>query len=233
MDRQEFDRFTRRLAAVGPRREVLKRLAACSAAGLAFAIDRSGRAQVGDKVVVCHRTGSETNPVIQIVVSTSAIPAHEAHGDAIAPDFASDPNNCGGCGVVCVSGETCHGGQCESVQTCTAFILSGGPSPDETIGVDDDLTLYLNGTPIFINDDGFASELPPIYFSAQNGDELRVVATDVDPFCRGIDPLYLHCAATGAVQVLDADGQSDGCVTPGTRPPNFVFYDQIFTIAVP
>ncbi len=45
--------------------------------------------------------------------------------------------------------------------------------------------------------------------------------------------LLVHCATTGATQVLDADGQIDGCEFPITRPANFVFYDQTFTIAVP
>ena len=59
---------------------------------------------------------------------------------------------------------------------------------------------------------------------------MRVVATDVDPSCRAVDPLYLHCATTGAVLALDADGQDDGCGYPIARPANYVFYDQTFTI---
>jgi hypothetical protein len=199
-----------------------------------FAVYASGATEASAGVVVCHRTKSAASPVVQIEVSEAAVPAHQAHGDAINPDFSSDPANCSACGVACTGEDTCQAGQCESATPCTDFILSGGTSQGETIGVDDDLTLELNGTPIFVNSDGFATELAPIQFSAAEGDSLRIVATDVDPYCRGIDPLYLHCVTTSGIQVLDADGQMDGCSPPNPpRPANYVFYDQTFVIDVP
>ena len=33
------------------------------------------------KVSVCHRTGSQTNPYVLTTISTSALPAHQQHGD--------------------------------------------------------------------------------------------------------------------------------------------------------
>lgn len=33
----------------------------------------------GEKITICHATGSETNPYVEITISVSALPAHENH----------------------------------------------------------------------------------------------------------------------------------------------------------
>ena len=107
--------------------------------------------------------------------------------------------------------------------------LSGGTSPDETIGVDDDLEVRLNDTtpPLFVDDNEFATENDPIEFTAAQGDKLRVIASNSTIFGANaqIEPLYLHCDATGAYQVLDADGFG-----PTSAAHGAVFYDETFTI---
>ena len=41
--------------------------------------------EYGQKVTICHRTASETNPSNTITISSNALPAHLAHGDTVGP----------------------------------------------------------------------------------------------------------------------------------------------------
>jgi hypothetical protein len=115
---------------------------------------------------------------------------------------------------------------------CANAVLSGGPDPAETIGVDDDITVYLNGNVIFTENNQFAQETPPIALGAvSNGDLIRVTANDSTIFGgnRQIEPIYLHCLTTGAVQVLDADGFHDP--DQNHPPSDDTFYDETFVVA--
>ncbi len=128
MDDQGFDRLARAVAAGHSRRAVVKVLV--SAAGGLLAVWGGRRAgAAGDKVPICHLTGSETNPVVLIEVGADAVPAHEAHGDAINPDFGSDPEHCGGCGKSCGAGQACVNGSCQG--TCLEFGAFCDPANNE------------------------------------------------------------------------------------------------------
>jgi hypothetical protein len=41
--------------------------------------------QYGQKVTICHHTGSRSNPHRTITVSRNALPAHTRHGDTVGP----------------------------------------------------------------------------------------------------------------------------------------------------
>ena len=109
-------------------------------------------------------------------------------------------------------------------RTCRRFVLSGGPSPDDDIFVDDDLTVRRNGAPIFVDGDGNTTySIAPIRFTARAGDRLRIVARDFGG-CRKLDPLYLHCRTGGTARQL-----SDGVDTCSARPPG-VFFNKRYVI---
>jgi hypothetical protein len=108
-----------------------------------------------------------------------------------------------------------------------AFVLSGGPSPTDPLGVDDDLNVHLNGTSI--REDSTPGEAngnnPPVEFVAKNGDELRIEAVNAAAPCHQRSPLYLHRVSDGAVQVIDQN-EIRSC----NNEPSGVFYDETVKI---
>lgn len=115
MDPRHFDDLVKRLAVGTTRRNALKVFGGGIMAGTLGRL-RSSTADAAPqgKVGICHLTGSASNPVVFITVSANAIPAHQAHGDVINPDFQNDPANCGGCLISCDDGDPC------TIDTCVA-----------------------------------------------------------------------------------------------------------------
>jgi hypothetical protein len=94
LDGQRLDAFTRTFA-------LSRRRAAKTALGAVLAAVGAGAVDAKDTLVgICHRTGKAPDAYDYISVSPDAVAAHRAHGDIIAPDFANDPANCGGCARV-------------------------------------------------------------------------------------------------------------------------------------
>jgi hypothetical protein len=113
----------------------------------------------------------------------------------------------------------------EPQPACSAWIISGGPNPTTRIEVDDDLWIYhraaLGKQTLLIGDNnGLASSLAAVSFSAQVGEEIAILAKDVNAACRSLSPLWLHCATTGQKRMI-YEGNTDGCA-PGRQPSYFV-----------
>jgi hypothetical protein len=98
MDTNRFDGLTRTLAATGSRRRVL---AAALAGGLFTALGGRRAGAAGEKVTLCHRTDSATNPFVLIEVSGDAIAEHTAHGDFLYTDEPCQEHICGDCAPEC------------------------------------------------------------------------------------------------------------------------------------
>jgi hypothetical protein len=121
-------------------------------------------------------------------------------------------------------------GPCPKTQpvVCSSWVLSGGASVSTPIVVDDDLQVMLNGLVIGDDNNGLASTLPPLPFTAQVGDTLAVIARDAQASCRSLSPLWLHCATTGQKRQL-SPGNNDGCA-PGRTPGTF--FSEVFTVSL-
>lgn len=94
--------------------------------------------------------------------------------------------------------------------------------------MDDDLWVYVNGSPVFEDTSGTADDFPPIEIPAEVGDRLRIVAQDTFGICRGLSPrLSLYRVDAGTFQLLR--GYEGACYgdEEGT-----VFYDETFTVGV-
>lgn len=107
----------------------------------------------------------------------------------------------------------------DDLRTCEQWLLTGGPSLDTPIEVDDDLTVYLNDHPIFEDADGTTNIFSQLPFGARNGDQLTVVARDQGS-CRKIGALWLHCVTGGEPRFLTG-GLDDGCDPDRAAPENF------------
>ncbi len=111
------------------------------------------------------------------------------------------------------------------------YTLSGGPSPETPLVVDDDLEVLVNGKTVFLDNDNVSTRDgrtiwngAPITFVASSGDALRIRATNPGGVDSELSPLYLH---VNAQFVKLSDG------VPKTPSDVFVFFDETFNISIP
>lgn len=113
----------------------VSRLGLGASVALLFATVGSATAAPVPKVTICHVPPGNPAAVQLITVGAPAVPAHLAqHGDAtcldgdsdccadadgaVCTNLQDDPSNCGACGTVCPSGQTCTAGACVATSTC-------------------------------------------------------------------------------------------------------------------
>ena len=189
----------------------------------------------GEKILVCHATGSASNPWDLIEISVYAQAAHEAHGDVISPDFENDSSNCGGCGIVCDTGYVCESRAC-APRTCTNTVLSGNADGSAPVCVDERVTVHVSGDLAYQRASTANCSTGPVELGpVTTGDSIQVVANNgsEDDFACGFEslsPLYLVCLdGNGSSQTLDATGVPDD---GEDHPCDEIFYTGTFTAAL-
>ena len=111
MDTDRFDGLTRTLATTGSRRWILAALAG----GVFSARSRRRVGAAEDKVRICHKTTSDTNPIVEIQVGIDAVADHMAHGD-FQRDGCCVDDDCDG-SQRCVDG-SCRGTYVGAAEEC-------------------------------------------------------------------------------------------------------------------
>lgn len=106
-------------------------------------------------------------------------------------------------------------------QKLPSYVISGGPSADAPIYVDDDLIVEVNGKVIFHDGDKTLSTLNPIKFQAYPRDSIHITAINVGGGSK-LSGLYLH--SDGKIYRI-----TEGISNPESS--ELVFYDKAFQIS--
>lgn len=118
------------------------------------------------------------------------------------------------------------------------YVISGGSSIYDYWTIDDDVTIFLNGAPIFTDANKTSDTQSPIQFEAVKGDTIEIVATDVNSTIKELSPLVLHWGTSDSQSLNDEvceDSDPGGACYTGSYEgpwPN-IFFDETYTINIP
>lgn len=118
------------------------------------------------------------------------------------------------------------------------YTLAGGDTPYHYFHVDDDITVELDGSPIFVDADGHQDHHPPLSFYASPGASLRIVATDQQYCTKALAGLVLH-VGNQHQQVLTDPISTSACEEHDDYDPAYGgpwpndFVDLTFPIQIP
>ncbi len=118
--------------------------------------------------------------------------------------------------------------------TLGSYVLSGGPDPNTFIRVDDDLSVFVDGRAVFVDNDGANTDDSktwkgsPIGFSALPNSKLRITASDNGSPIGGynLGTLYLH-TPEGKPHLLTA-----GVAPKKSTGSAMVFFDETYDLAM-
>ena len=118
------------------------------------------------------------------------------------------------------------------------YVISGGDTPYHYFMVDDDISFYLNGQLVYLDDDGGQNLHAPVPVTATPGDTLRLVAEDVQACTKVLDALFLHLNDANIQPLNDALSVS-ACEDHDDYDPGYegpwpnVFLDEQYVITTP
>lgn len=118
------------------------------------------------------------------------------------------------------------------------YTVAGAGSIFEWFGVDDDLTIYLDGVAVYADNDGTQTNLAPFTLSAAAGQTLRIEGVDQNACAARLDALTLHWG-TGDQQPLNEDVCRASCVDHPCYDPTYAgpwpgtFFDAEYLISIP
>lgn len=111
------------------------------------------------------------------------------------------------------------------------FTISGGILSEDSLFVDDDIIVKVDGTVVFADEDGYYTgdsrgatySGEPIRFNASPNSTLKIIAIDVCCCRAELSQLYLHRADGYIAKVTDEiNAQSQGTCSPGNPNPDCV-----------